>query len=71
MSKNSWLITIRLAQIGCLIAIVFLITFLLMAFASGHKVPSLTYIQAAIFALFIIACIVLLQYLAGIIRMRE
>jgi hypothetical protein len=23
MSKNSWLITIRLAQIGCLIAVVF------------------------------------------------
>ncbi len=71
MSKKSWIIIIRLAQIGCSIAIVFLIFFSLMAFAGGHKVPSLTYIQAATFALFLIVFIVLLQYLAGRIRTRE
>jgi membrane protein implicated in regulation of membrane protease activity len=71
MSKKSLIIIIRLAQIGCWISIVFLIFFMLMAFASGHKVPSLTYIQAAITTVFFIACIMSLQYLSVRIRARK
>lgn len=71
MSNTTLIVIIRLAQVICVLFFLFFIFFWLMAIASGHAVPTQTYIEIVAIEIILITLILLLNYLIYRIRKRS